>query len=77
MRNNEFIPFSLLNIEQCRLDNMRKVITPIRDKISITTVDYFYYHGYIFRDINNKNKYYSANELKKLIGEYISSNFDK
>lgn len=41
------------------------------DKISIRSVDFYYYTNIIFRDVNNKKIYYTVDEVKILIKDYL------
>lgn len=71
--NKRIIPINLLPVVVCNANTRRKVSKLIRDKISIDTVDFFFYSGYAFRDINNKDIYYSSCELKQMIINYFRS----
>ena len=53
--NKRIIPINLLPVVVCNANTKRKVHKLIRDKISIDAVDFFFYIGYLFRDINNKD----------------------
>lgn len=68
--NNEIVMLNRLPVEVC--ENKRKVKNLCRDKISINTLDFFYYCNYEFRDIKNKNKYYSKDEMIDIIIKNIS-----
>lgn len=69
--NKRIIPINLLPVVVCNANTRRKVDKLIRDKISIYAVDFFFYSGYAFRNIINKNRYYSENEVKQMIFTYI------
>lgn len=69
--NKRIIPINLLPVVVCNANTRRKVDKLIRDKISIDVVDFFFYSGYSFRDINNKDIYYSQNEVKQIIKNYL------
>ena len=71
--NKRIISINLLPVVVCNANTKRKVHKLIRDKISIDAVDFFFYIGYSFRDINNKDIYYSSCELKQMILNYFSS----
>lgn len=70
--NKRIIPINLLPVVVCNANTRRKVGKLIRDKISIDTVDFFFYSGYSFRDINNKDIYYSKDEVKHMILQCLS-----
>lgn len=69
--NDKIIMINKLPVEVC--ENKRKIKNLCRDKISINALDFFYYCNYEFRDIKNKNKYYTKDEMVDIIKENISN----
>ncbi|CUP24500.1 Uncharacterised protein [Clostridium baratii] len=66
------IPIDELGLIQCWANNKRKITNPIRDKISIYTVFKYYINlGIVFRDY--KKRYYTMEEVEKLINKYYKS----
>lgn len=61
------ISLSDLGLVLCRADTKRKLIKPIYDKVSLYSVEFLYYAGYILRDINNPKKYYSIEDIKEKV----------
>lgn len=61
-----------LGLTQCWTSNKRKITNPVYVKVSVYTVFKYYINlGIVFRD--KKNKYYTMEEVEKLLIKYYKN----
>lgn len=66
-----YITFDQLGLVLCDANTKRKLIEPIYDKTSLNAAGFLYYTGYVLRDSNNSKKYYSEDEVKDMIINFL------
>lgn len=74
MNKDKIVYIKDLNLILCEACHGRKILKPLRDKISIDTVHVYYKMGYILRtDKGNEKIYHTEEEVKEMIYKYINN----